>query len=88
MTFNLSDGTKSIKAIEDKTILFKNQKLLLPGTKILLKGMATYTNQTIHLNNNNVEILGGKVPEIGTKKYLLDALQKLTLVFFLEYLNF
>ncbi len=87
MTFNLSDGTKSIKAIEDRTIVL-NQKLLLPGTKVLLKGMSTYTNQTIHLNNNNVEILGGKVPGIGTKKYLLDALQKLTLVFFLKYLNF
>jgi hypothetical protein len=85
LSFSLSDGTKSIKAIENNTIPFI-QKPLLPGTKILLKGMTTYTNQTIHLNKNNVKILGGKVPEIGTKKYLLDALQKLTLVIFLQYL--
>ena len=76
LTFNLTDGTKFIKATEYWPIPSLNQ-LLLPGTKIQLKGKIKFVNQTLHLTADNIRVLGGTVPDISTTEYLIELLQNM-----------
>ena len=43
---------------------------MLPGTKIQLVGSIDYNYKTVLLWPNNMKIIGGCVPEIGTTEYL------------------
>ena len=76
----LSDGSKTIEAIEYRSMPSLNQFDLLPGTKMILKGQINFFNQTLFLSSGNIEILGGQVPDIGTSVNLIQVLQKMMYV--------
>ena len=80
LKFTLSDGSKTIEAIEYRSMPSLNQFDLLPGTKMILKGQINFFNQMLFLSSGNIEILGGQVPDIGTSVNLIQVLQKMMYV--------
>jgi hypothetical protein len=76
LIFRLTDGTKTIKAVE-KTILSSIDNVLMAGTKVLLRGPVTYSDHILYLNSENIEVLGGNVPEIGTKEHFIKSLHEI-----------
>ena len=69
LILHLSDCSRKLKAKEYRhgTCLNKD---MLPGTKIQLIGQINYKYKTVLLWPNNIKIIGGIVPEIGTIEYL------------------
>ncbi|CAG9806577.1 unnamed protein product [Chironomus riparius] len=61
----LTDGTKTVPAMEMKHISCLNSKLT-PGIKILIIGPVPVVNQVIMIKAENVKIIGGEVEELIT----------------------
>jgi hypothetical protein len=80
LKFILSDGSKTIEAIEYRSMPSLNQFDLLPGTKIILKGQINFFSQMLFLSSGNIQVLGGQVPDIGTSVNLIQVLQKMMYV--------
>ena len=75
LTIHLSDGSRKIKATEYRHVP-SLKKDILPGTKVHLVGKITYSNQTLFLMPENVKVIGGIVPEIGTIEYLIQLIEQ------------
>jgi hypothetical protein len=74
LIIQITDGLKTLKAIEHKPLRSLNESIL-PGTKIKLKGKILFRLKTLLLSDDNIEILGGNVDCLHEKYSLVNVLQ-------------
>lgn len=76
LRLELSDGAKTINAMEMKLIPILNTKLN-PGCKFMLSGPIRCINKTLLLDQTNITLLGGEVEEFLIENAYENVLRKL-----------